>query len=94
VKSDLRRTHDPKPVLEANLRATVEAEEITRKVTEASIAERARKSVRDPERALELRHTQRGRERYEGEVRLSEVDIEIGIVLRRLSLSRYRSRDC
>ena len=80
VNADLCPAHEAKPVLEADLRAAVEAEQITGKVAEASLAERACEAMRHAERALELRHAQRRRQRDESEVGLSEVDVQIGIV--------------
>ena len=89
VNADLCPAHDAKPVLEADLRSAVEAEEIRGKVAEASLVERACKAMRDAERALELRHAERRRKRDEGEVGLSEVDVPIGIVRRGLRRHRH-----
>ena len=82
MDADLCPAHDSKPVLETDLRAAVEAEQIRGKVAEASVVERTGEAMRDAKRALEPRQAQRRRQRHEREVGLSEVDVEIGIILR------------
>ena len=54
VDADLRARHDAEAVLEPDLRAAVEAEEVLGQVAEVALAERTREAVGDAERALAL----------------------------------------
>ena len=82
VNADLRTSPESEAVLEADLRAGVEAEQIPCQIAEIAVAERPRKAMRHAECALELRQAQRRRQRDQREIGLSEVDVQIGIVLR------------
>ena len=81
VDADLGTAHDAEPVLEADLRAAVEAEEILGEVTEIALPERTRKAMRDAERALVFRDAQRSRQIDEREVRLRSIRIPIRVVV-------------
>jgi hypothetical protein len=74
VDPDVGRREDPEPVLQADLRARVESEEVAGEVAEVAGSQRPREAMRHPERAGEARHAQRRRQRDEREVRLGRVD--------------------
>jgi hypothetical protein len=82
VNANLGASKDSEAILQADLCAGVETEEVFEQAPEISISEGARKSVRDAEGALVPGHTQRRRQRHEGKVGLREVDVEIWIILR------------
>ena len=62
MNADLAAAHQAEPVLEADLRSGVEAEQVASKIAEITRAERRPEAVGDPERALVPRHPQRGRQ--------------------------------
>ncbi len=73
MDAELRSRDDPEAVLEADLRAAIEAEEVRRQVAERSLAEGPREAVRDAERAAEAGNAQRRRQPDDREVRLRRV---------------------
>ena len=77
----LQPAHQAEAVLETDLRAGVEAEEIAGQIAEISIAERPPETVRHAEGALEPRQAQRRRQRHDGEVGLRDAEIEIRVVV-------------
>ena len=82
MDAHLAAANQSEAILQADLRAGVEAEQIAGEVAEIAGAERPSEPVRDPERALVPRHAQRRRQVDDGEVRLVAIGIAIRIVLR------------
>ena len=83
MEPDLRAAHQPVSIFEPDLRAAVEAEQILEEAAEIALAQRTAEPVRHAERTLVPRYTQCRRQRHEREIRLSEIDVQIRIVLRR-----------
>ena len=68
----------PKRILETDLRAGVEPEQVSSQIAEITSAERPAETMRDAEGALVSRQAQRGRQVDDREVRLREPGIAIG----------------
>ena len=73
MDADLRAGHDSEAVLEADLCAAVEPEELTGEIAEIAGTERARESMRDAERAAEARDLQGRGQPDDREVRLRRI---------------------
>ena len=90
VDADLPAANDAEAILETDLRAGIEAEQVARQIAEIAGAERPAEAVRDAERALESRQAQRRRQIDDREVRLATVEIAIRVVLGGLGGGRGR----
>ena len=80
VDADLGEAKDPEAILETNLRAAIQAEQVAGEIAEIAGAKRPAEAVRDTKGALVTWNAQRRVQRREVEVRLREVDVAIGIV--------------
>ena len=80
VHRQLGAAEQPEAVLEPDLGAAVEAEEVLDQIHEVALAERPREAVGDAEAALVPGQPQRRRQADQGEVGLGEVDVEVGVV--------------
>src|SRR5262249_29287087 len=88
MDTNLAVRNDAEPVFEADDSAVIQAEKIAREVAKVAVAERADEAVRDAERALEQRQSERRRQTNQREIGLGW--LECGVVILRDSRSRDR----
>jgi hypothetical protein len=92
MDADLRAAEKSEAILQPDLRAAVQTEEVLGKLSEVAITERTCEAVRHAESAPVPRHAQCRGERHQREVRLDQADVQIGIVLRCLRCLRSSGR--
>src|SRR5437773_11938021 len=83
MDADLSVGHDPESVLEADLRAGVDAEKIGGEIAEVPLAQGTSEAVGDAEGALEFRQPKRRRQGDQRKVRLCQFEHRIVSILRR-----------
>src|SRR5437773_5877262 len=83
MDADLSVGHDPESVLEADLRAGVDAEQIGGEVAEVPLTERAGEAVGYAKGALEFRQPKRRRQGDQRKIRLCQFEHRIVFILRR-----------
>ena len=82
MDADLRTRGEAVTQLEADLRARIKSEKVRRQIAEVSLPQRTGEPVRDAERQLVHRHSQRRRQRRKVEVGLEGIHPNVRIRLR------------